>query len=112
MKQTTQKLLAAVDTAHDWIDGQVRGGSGTVLTSTDTCQVCGLQRHYKSDTQNGIPAHYTFSSAAGESLTLVDALQIHCGPPLDYRPAPDFNEADCGGVFDGFRVTSDADPGL
>jgi hypothetical protein len=23
-----------------------------------------------------------------------------------------FNEADCGGVFDGFGVTSDADPGL
>jgi len=23
-----------------------------------------------------------------------------------------FNEADCGGVFDGFTVTSDADPGL
>lgn len=23
-----------------------------------------------------------------------------------------FNEADCGGVFDGFQVTSDADPGL
>lgn len=32
-------------------------------------------------------------------------------------PAPkprraDFNEADCGGVFDGFGVVSDADPGL
>ena len=25
---------------------------------------------------------------------------------------PLFNEADCGGVFDGFTVTSDADPGL
>lgn len=25
---------------------------------------------------------------------------------------PEFNEADCGGVFDGFQVTSDADPGL
>ena len=24
----------------------------------------------------------------------------------------DFNEGDCGGVFDGFGVTSDADPGL
>jgi hypothetical protein len=28
------------------------------------------------------------------------------------RPEFDFNEADCGGVFDGFSVTSDADPGL
>ena len=25
---------------------------------------------------------------------------------------PLFDEADCGGVFDGFTVTSDADPGL
>lgn len=25
---------------------------------------------------------------------------------------PEFNEADCGGAFDGFQVTSDADPGL
>lgn len=28
-----------------------------------------------------------------------------------YEP-PAFNEADCGGAFDGFTVTSDADPGL
>jgi len=25
---------------------------------------------------------------------------------------PDFDESDCSGVFDGFGVTSDADPGL
>jgi hypothetical protein len=28
----------------------------------------------------------------------------------DYRR--EFNESDCGGVWDGFQVTSDADPGL
>lgn len=28
------------------------------------------------------------------------------------RWMPDFNENDCGGVFDGFGVVSDADPGL
>ena len=30
------------------------------------------------------------------------------------KPAPvvTFNESDCGGAFDGFVVTSDADPGL
>jgi hypothetical protein len=27
-------------------------------------------------------------------------------------PAVEFNEADCGGAFDGRQVTSDADPGL
>jgi hypothetical protein len=28
------------------------------------------------------------------------------------QATPTFDEADCGGVFDGFTVTSDADPGL
>lgn len=28
------------------------------------------------------------------------------------RPVVSFREADCGGAFDGFTVTSDADPGL
>jgi hypothetical protein len=28
------------------------------------------------------------------------------------REGPAFNESDCGGAFDGFTVTSDADPGL
>lgn len=35
--------------------------------------------------------------------------------PEDQRaryPGSPFNEADCGGAFDGTRVTSDADPGL
>jgi hypothetical protein len=32
--------------------------------------------------------------------------------PVYRSPRCDFNEADCGGVFDGFCVTSDADPGL
>lgn len=27
-------------------------------------------------------------------------------------PVPAFNEAECGGAFDGFNVTSDADPGM
>ena len=32
--------------------------------------------------------------------------------PINIGPAPEFNEADCGGAFDGRQVTSDADPGL
>lgn len=31
---------------------------------------------------------------------------------LGHRLTSDFNEADCGGAFDGNQVTSDADPGL
>lgn len=30
----------------------------------------------------------------------------------DPRPPRHFNENDCGGTWDGFNVTSDADPGL
>lgn len=30
-------------------------------------------------------------------------------PPI---PAAGWDELDCGGVYDGFQVTSDADPGL
>ena len=31
---------------------------------------------------------------------------------VHHQNRQDFNEAECGGVFDGFDVTSDADPGL
>ena len=33
-------------------------------------------------------------------------------PPDRRIPRNDFNESDCGGVFNGFGVISDADPGL
>ena len=56
-------------------------------------------------------------------LTTADAIQRSkprpggTGLPLTpNHPIPDprfhFDEADCGGAFDGFTVTSDADPGL
>ena len=32
--------------------------------------------------------------------------------PPAVSPPSSFNESDCGGAFDGFTVTSDADPGL
>lgn len=34
------------------------------------------------------------------------------GSMRDVMQACQFNESDCGGAFDGFNVTSDADPGL
>ena len=49
MKESTQKLLDQIDAAHDWAEGQVYGGSGTQLSSTDHCRVCSLRRHYSSD---------------------------------------------------------------
>lgn len=38
-------------------------------------------------------------------------VKVEFTPRRLQRP-PYFNEADCGGVWDGFQVTSDADPGL
>ena len=38
--------------------------------------------------------------------------RLHAHVKRVLRTGPTFNEADCGGAFDGFTVTSDADPGL
>ncbi len=39
-------------------------------------------------------------------------LECGRGTCRDLHPPSTFNEADCGGTFDGFSVSSDADPGL
>src|SRR5260221_5393715 len=41
----------------------------------------------------------------------IEAAKEASVPPTP-SPVCYFNEADCGGVFDGFSVSSDADPGL
>lgn len=67
----------AFDGAHDWLEGQVYGGSGTRLSSTDTCRVCGLRRHFFSDSQNGVGREYRFSDGeTGEDLTLRQGLRL------------------------------------
>lgn len=79
MKKSTEKLYGQVKEAHDWNEGQVYGGSGTQLSSTDTCRVCGLRRHYFSDRQNGVDGEYRFSdSESGEDLTLRQAVARGC----------------------------------
>jgi hypothetical protein len=77
MKERTRELLEKVDNEHDWIEGQVYSGGGTEYHSTDTCQVCGLRRHYQSDSQNGIEAHYRFSRG-DEDISLLDAAERGC----------------------------------
>ena len=61
----------------------------------------------------------TFALAAQQTLDgeriareLAAAEEARCAAERQQRPLFDFNEADCGGVFDGFSVTSDADSGL
>lgn len=79
MKERTRQLYDAVDEAHDWAEGQVRGGSGTQLSSTDICRVCGLRRHWFSDRQNGIEGEYRFSDGeTGGDLTLRQAAARGC----------------------------------
>jgi hypothetical protein len=74
MKDTTKKLLDQVEANHDWESGQTYGGSGTQLSRTDTCRVCGLKRHWFSDSQNGVEDHYTFETINGEKMSLKEAV--------------------------------------
>lgn len=79
MKEQTKELLDKVDEAHDWAEGRTYGGSGTQLSSTDTCRICGLRRHWFSDRQNGVDGEYRFSdSETGEDLTLRQAAARGC----------------------------------
>jgi len=79
MKDTTMQMLEQINNAHDWIKGQAWSSGGTELHSTDACQVCGLRRHYKSDSQNGIEGHYRFSDGEKqEDLSLRQALARGC----------------------------------
>jgi hypothetical protein len=77
-KELTKELLEKVDEKHDWREGRVWGGNGTYLSSTDVCRICGLQRHWESDRQNGIDWEYTFSDEQGQPLTLREAAAREC----------------------------------
>ena len=72
-----EKLQRQVREAHDWLEGQTYGGNGTQLSSTDVCQICGLTRHYFSDTQNGNDGQLTYS-AEGANITLIEAAKKGC----------------------------------
>ena len=54
------------------LDGQTHSGGGTQYYSTDTCRICGLQREYFSDSQNGVDDRYTFRTHAGSTISLKD----------------------------------------
>jgi len=76
--QRTAELLQKIEDAHDWLEGQRRSDGGTRLYSTDVCRICGLQRHFLSDEQNGNHGGYTFRDAQGHDLTLREAAQEEC----------------------------------
>ena len=79
MKTKTRSVLDAVDAAHDWQTGQTWGHGGTAYSSTDTCRLCGLTRHWSVDRQNGQSDTYTFREADGDDLTLIEASRLTCG---------------------------------
>lgn len=76
MHERTEQLLATVERAHDWAAGQVWGGSGTRLSSTDHCRICGLRRAWFKDSQNGISSRYTFTEHGGNEIPLRDAAEL------------------------------------
>ena len=78
MKASTLNLLDQLEEKHDWEQGQVYGGGGTRLSSTDTCRVCGLSRHWFSDRQNSVSDRYSFTDSNGINVTLRDAAVIKC----------------------------------
>lgn len=67
----------------------------------------------------GDPVHFgdyttSVTQIRSPSRATAPAITIHGtknGKPASFT-VPRFDEADCGGSFDGFHVTSDADPGL
>jgi hypothetical protein len=77
-KEVTEELLEKVDKMHDWKEGQVHGGRGTYLSRTDVCRICGLQREWVDDRQNGIDDEYSFADEYGMPLTLREAAARKC----------------------------------
>jgi len=77
-KEVTQKLLEQVDKMHDWREGQVHGGGGTYYSQTDVCRICGLQREWVDDHQNGIHDEYSFADENGQPLILREAAARKC----------------------------------
>jgi len=79
MKTRTKELLDKIDAAHDWDEGRVYGGSGDSMSSTATCRICGLKRHWDSGSrQNNINASTTFETARGEEIPLREAAALEC----------------------------------
>jgi hypothetical protein len=78
MKSKTKQLLDQVFENHDWDLGTCWGGGGTRLSSTDVCRVCGLQRDWFKDSQNGVDDRYSFASPDGQPITLRDAAVLDC----------------------------------
>lgn len=78
MHKKTKAMLDQIDKDHDWAKGQTRSSGGTRYFSTDKCRICGLQREYFSDEQNGIEPQYTFTDRGGNEPSLLELLQEPC----------------------------------
>lgn len=72
-----ERLLDTIASQHDWREGKVYSGGGTALSSTDTCQLCGLVRHWNTDPQNGDHGHYRFESG-GEPVAIAAVAARGC----------------------------------
>lgn len=77
MKYSTEKMMEKLDERHDFARGQAYGHGGTSLSRCDRCRVCGLEREWYTDPQNGITEEYRYV-LRGTSLSLRDALKRPC----------------------------------
>ena len=77
MTPRAEKMLKEIDEKHDWRRGRVYGGSGTQMSSTDECRICGLERRWLTDSQNGVDEEYTFQFR-GAAVSLREAAVLDC----------------------------------
>lgn len=71
-------LIEAIREEHEWDEGQVMGGSGAGISSTDRCPICGLVYRRYRDPSGQTPDSDDFCDEQGNRLTLAAAKARGC----------------------------------
>ena len=74
----TERNNAAIEAAHEFVDGQAYSWEACGVCGTDTCSNCGLQRHWHRGGQNSGSLPDTYTDAAGNELTPMQARNHPC----------------------------------
>ena len=79
--ESTRKMLSEIEAAHYWDLGLTSGGGSTLLSRSDSCRVCGMNRNWFDDLQNGqviVEGRVTFSDYGGDPFTIREASSYPC----------------------------------